>query len=316
MAARRIAIFGASGMIGSEVARALVADGHEVTALRHSRPVPEGCRIVEGSVSDFDAVQRTLGDSDIVCQLATTKNDRDTFIDVAVRGTFHILDAIVKRGGCEQLILAGADASVGIWYYRHMGPLTEDAPLRAYPGYYPLSKVLEETLVTQYDFQHGIPYTILRMGFVRYPMDVLKFFLAGQVKGRTWKNMFRGAMSPELQKRADGEGQGFALVGIDQSSGLPIRRTFVSYRDVVQAWRLALGNPLATRQVFNCVHPSCDMAAVGRLLSERLGVPAERVPLDAHSYDMDTTKLRTVLGWRPQDDTFSMLESAIAELGG
>lgn len=314
MAARKIAMFGASGMIGTEVAKAFLADGHHVRALQHSRPVPEGCEAVEGSVSDFETVQKVIGDSDIICQLATTKNDRDSFMDVSVRGTFNMLDAIVKRGGCEQFILAGADASVGIWFYRHMGSLTEDAPLRAYPGYYPLSKVLEEVLTTQYDCQHGIPYTIFRMGFVRWPMDVLKFFLAGNVAGQQWKNMFRGAMPPDLQKRADGEGEGFALVGIDQSSGQPIRRTFISYRDVVQAWRLALGNPQATRQVFNCVHPSCDMAIVGRFLSERLGIPAEKVPLDAHSYDMDTTKLRTTLGWLPQDDTFSMLEDALAEL--
>lgn len=313
--AKKIAVFGASGMIGTEVTKAFLADGHHVTALQHSRPAPEGCEVVAGSVSDFETVEKVIGDCDIICQLATTKSDRDSFLDVSVRGTFNMLDAIVKRGGCEQFILAGADASVGIWFYRHMAPLTEDSPLRAYPGYYPLSKVLEEVLTTQIDYQHGIPYTILRMGFVRWPMDVLKFFLAGNVAGQQWKNMFRGAMPPDLQKRADGAGEGFALVGVDQSSGQPIRRNFISYRDVVQAWRLALGNPLATRQVFNCVHPSCDMAAVGAFLSERLGISAERVPLDAHSYEMDTTKIRTTLGWQPEDDAFGMLESAIAELG-
>ena len=49
-------------------------------------------------------------------------------------------------------------------------------------------------------------------------------------------------------------------------------------------------------------------------LARRLGISAERVPLDAHSFDVDTTKIRTVLGWQPKDDVFSMLDAAIAGL--
>jgi nucleoside-diphosphate-sugar epimerase len=308
-------MFGASGMIGCEVARAFVETGHQVTALQHSSPVPDGCTVVEGSVSDYDTVERVVGDADIICQLATTKNDRDSFLDVSVRGTFNMLDAIAKRGGCEQFILAGADAAVGIWFYRHLGPLTEQSPLRAYPGYYPLSKVLEETLVYQYDCQYGLPYTILRMGWVRWPMDLLKLFLCGNVAGQTWKNMFRGAMSPELKQRAEGEGDGFVMVGVDQASGMPIRRNAVSYRDVVQAWQLAMGNPVATRQVFDVVHPSFDFAIIGQWLADKLGVSTEQVPLDAHSYEMDTTKIRTMLGWQPADDAYSMIGEAVGELG-
>ena len=314
MAAKRIAVFGAAGHIGSRVTAALIEAGHKVTALQHSRPVPDGCTVVEGSTSSFQDVARCVGENDIVLQLATTKGDRDTFMDVAVRGTYHILDAIMQRGGCEQFVLAGGDCSVGIWYYRHLAPITEDAPLRAYPGYYALSKVLEETLTQQYHFQCGIPYTILRMGWVREPSDIPKIFLAGTVAGRLWKNMFRGEFPPELKARAEGDGEGFVLVACDQEGGIPIRRTTVSFDDVVAAWRLAVGNPLARNEVFNVVHPAWDFAVVGEYIGRRLGLPTERVMLDAHSWDMSTTKIRTVLGWQPTDDVFSMLDTALAEL--
>jgi UDP-glucose 4-epimerase len=312
--AKRMAVFGAAGGIGSAVTKALVERGDRVTALQHARPVPAGCQAVEGSVSDYEAVKRTVGESEIVLQLATTKEDRTGFLDVAVRGTFHILDAIKERGGCEQFVLAGGDCSVGIWYYRQPRPITEDAPLRAYPGYYALSKVLEEVLAEQYRVQYGMPVTVLRMGFVHRPATLLKFLLAGKVAGQVWKNMFRNLMPPDLRARAEGEGQGFAMVAVDQQGGMPIRRTTVSFDDVTQAWLLAVGHPLAANQVFNVVHPSWSYAEVGAFLSERLGVPAERVPLDAHSWEMDTTKIRTLLGWKPKDDVFSMLDQAIADL--
>ena len=314
MMTKAISVFGASGAIGREVTAALLERGHRVTALQHRRPVPPGCSIVEGSVGDLDAVQRTVAESEIVLQFATTKEDRDHFLDVAVRGTFHILDAIRQRGGCEQFVLAGGDCSLGIWYYRQPDRLTEQSPLRAYPGYYALSKVLEETLAQQYHIQCDLPVTVLRMGWVHRPATLLKLFLAGNVAGRCWPNMFRGAMSPALQARTDGEGPGFVMVACDRQAGIPIRRTTVSFDDTVQAWLLAAGNPLARNEVFHVVHPAWDYGQVGTFLAERLGVAAERVPLDAHSWDMDTMKIRTVLGWRPKDDVFHMLESALADL--
>jgi nucleoside-diphosphate-sugar epimerase len=77
---------------------------------------------------------------------------------------------------------------------------------------------------------------------------------------------------------------------------------------------LAVGNPLARNQVFNVVSPAWDYGVVGEWLAGKLGVPAERVPLDAHSWDMDTTKIRTMLGWQPKDDVLTMLERGLAEI--
>lgn len=308
---KRIAIFGSGGAIGREVTSALLAQGHTVTALQHSRPAPQGCRIVEGSVSDPEAVRRTIGENEIILQLATTKEDRAHFLDVAVRGTFNILDAIKERGGCEQFVLAGGDCSLGIWYYPQPETLTESSPLRAYPGYYALSKVLEETLAQQYRVQYNLPITILRMGWVHRPDSLLTLFLAGNVRGRLWKHMFTSAMPAPLKKRADGNGDGFAVIITSRETGKSIRRTTVSFRDVVQAWTLAIGNPSARNELFNIVHPAWDYAEAAGFVSKRLDIPVERVPLDAHSWEMDTSKIRNVLGWRPADNVFTMLDQAL-----
>ena len=311
---KTIAAFGASGKIGREVVTALLERGCRVTALQNKTPVPEGCHVIEGSIADVEAVRRTLGDHEIVLQFASAKGNRDRFLDVSVGGTFNVLDAVTQRGGCDQVVLSGGDCALGIWFYRLPEPLTEEAPLRAYPGYYPLSKVMEETLAKQFRIQSGVPVTVLRMGWVHRPDSLLKLFPAGNVAGRCWKHMFHGDMPAELQARAVGEGPGFIFVAEDAQAGTSIRRTTVSYRDVVQAWLAAIDNPLAINEVFNVVHPAWDYAEVGRFLSERLDVPAIRIPLDAHSWDMDTTKIRTRLGWTPEDDVFSMLDRALSRL--
>jgi len=314
MGRKSITVFGASGAIGHEVTSALVDDGHTVTALQHRRSVPDGCRVVQGTISDFETVRQALGKSEIVLQFATSKEDREHFLDVAVRGTFNILDAIRQRGGCEQFVLAGGDCAQGIWFYPQPAPISERSPLRAYPGYYALSKVLEETLAEQYHIQYGLPVTVLRMGWVHRPDSLLKLFLAGNIRGQIHRHMFVSSMPEPMRKRADGDGPGFIVAAVNRASGEPIRRTTVSFRDVVQAWLLAIANPLARNEVFNVVHPAWDYAEVAAYISKRLNTSIERLPLDAYGWEMDTSKIRSVLGWRPSDTVFTMLDEALARL--
>ena len=96
----------------------------------------------------------------IVVQLATTKEDADTFFDVSVRGTFNILEAC-RRESVKQFILFGGDAAQGIWFYPQPIPIDENHPLTAYPGYYAFSKVMEETMAERAR-QLGSEFTMKR----------------------------------------------------------------------------------------------------------------------------------------------------------
>ena len=58
--------------------------------------------------------------------------------------------------GCL-LGLASGDAVNGIYFNPQPVPIREDMPMVAYPGYYPLSKVLEEAMFQQYYYQAGVP---------------------------------------------------------------------------------------------------------------------------------------------------------------
>jgi putative NADH-flavin reductase len=63
----KIAIYGASGMIGRRVAAEAVARGHDVTGItRSGGELPAGVRPVTGNADDAELAKRTAAESDVV----------------------------------------------------------------------------------------------------------------------------------------------------------------------------------------------------------------------------------------------------------
>jgi nucleoside-diphosphate-sugar epimerase len=173
---KTVAIFGAGGKLGQRALALLAQRGWPVRALVHRTPVTgPGVTSIPGSITDPGAVEETVRGADLVVQLATTKEDADTFFDVSVKGTFHVLEACRKQG-VEQFLLLGGDAAYGIWFYPQPIPIDENHPLTAYPGYYAFSKVMEETMAQQYAVQYGVPVTVLRSSWVFEGGDLLRHF--------------------------------------------------------------------------------------------------------------------------------------------
>ncbi len=305
-----IAVFGASGKLGCHALRVLKRRGCAVRALVHRTPVAEAV-CVQGDIADARAVEEVVRGSDIVVQLATAKEDAATFFDVSVRGTFNILEAC-RRHGVKQFILFGGDAAVGIWFYPQPVPIDEDHPRTAYPGYYAFSKVMEEAMAEQYGIQYGVPVTVLRSSWVFEQDDLLNHF-------SLLKNV-----NPAEPGHGFGEvtGDVLALVRAGQeripvltdAHGTPLRRHIVHVDDVMQAFDRALGNPAALGQTFNIAGPSAfDYRVAATHLSAKLGVPAVelRCP-NYHSFEINITRARTVLGYAPENDFFRMADRAIA----
>lgn len=309
---KTVAIFGASGKIGRR-ALALIADrGWRARALVH-RTAVEGPGIVSvrGSIADPAAVEETVRGSDLVVQLATTKEDAETFFEVSVKGTFHVLEACRKLG-TEQFLLLGGDAAYGIWFRPQPIPIDENHPLEAYPGYYAFSKVIEETIARQYAVQYGVPTTVLRSSWVFEGDDLLRHFsLLRNVDPAEPGHGF-GEITDEILALVEA-GEERIPVLID-SQGVPLRRHIVHIDDVMQAFGLMLGNPSAKGQAFNIASPApFDYRVAADYLSGRLGVPTVdiRCP-DYHPFEINVTRARNVLGYAPENDFFRMADRAIA----
>ena len=306
-----VAIFGASGKLGRHALEVLVRQRCQVRALVHRTPLEvEGVASISGSITDAVAVEETVRGADIVVQLATTKEDADTFFDVSVKGTFHILEAC-RRHGVKQFILFGGDAALGIWFYPQPIPLDENHPLTAYPGYYAFSKVMEETMAAQYSVQYGLPVTVLRSSWVFEGDDLLNHFsLLRNVNPAEPGHGFGEITEEILALVRAGEER---IPVLTNARGVPLRRHIVHVDDVMQAFSRMLGNSSALGQTFNIAGPSAfDYRVAAEYFNEKLGIPTLelRCP-DYHSFEINVTRARTLLGYAPVNDFFRMADRAI-----
>lgn len=104
---QHVLVTGASGLLGSSVARRLVEAGHPVTTLQRRPSGVDGARDIQGSVTDADAVARALAaDADLppvtaVIHMAakvSMAGDPAQFDHVNVEGTRDLLAAAQAAG--------------------------------------------------------------------------------------------------------------------------------------------------------------------------------------------------------------------------
>ncbi|TDW91403.1 NAD(P)-dependent oxidoreductase [Kribbella sp. VKM Ac-2566] len=110
----KIAVFGASGMVGSRVAAEAVGRGHEVAGVtRSGGELPDGVRAVQGSANDAAVVKELAVDSDVLVAAigpSRTGGDHQEYLDAvdnliaAVRGTATRLLVV---GGAGSLVVNG-----------------------------------------------------------------------------------------------------------------------------------------------------------------------------------------------------------------
>lgn len=139
----KIFLTGASGFVGSHLARLLVAQGHDVTAL-HLPGAPLDAiadiaprmRIIEGDLKSFDCVapQVSRAVPDVCIHLAWYVEpgkylDSIENIDMAA-ATLRLADTL-SRAGCKRFVGVGTsfeyDLSIGA---THAAPLQESAPIK------------------------------------------------------------------------------------------------------------------------------------------------------------------------------------------
>jgi len=304
-----VAIFGASGKLGQHVLRVLGRRGCKVRALVHRQPVA-GAVSVQGDIADARVVDEVVRGSQIAVQLATAKEEPSTFFDVSVRGTFNILESC-RCHGLQQFILFGGDAALGIWFYPQPIPLDENHPRRAYPGFYAFSKVMEEVMAEQYRIQYGVPVTVLRSSWVFEHDDLLNHFsLLRNVNPAELGHGFGEVTDDVLALVRAGKERIPILTDVH---GAPLCRHIVHADDLMQAFDRALGNPSAIGRTFNIAGPSpFDYGVAATYLSGKLGVPTVdlRCP-KYHSFGINITCARTVLGYAPENDFFRMADRAI-----
>ena len=299
----QILVTGATGKVGQALLAAL-ADrwpGARVRALLHNRDLPArpGLETLKGSLADRSVAEAAVQGCTHVVHLATCKETPDDVMDVTVKGLFWLLEAWRANPVAQRFVLIGGDAAVGHFFYDHGGPVTEATPHRAYPGCYALSKVLEETMLTQFGIQYGIDWCCLRAPWIMEKDDFRCSLSFGDDRfgGPDWAELAGPAVAAEARRTG-------AIPLLQDGAGTAIRRNFVHVSDLVSAICAALTAPAARQRLYNiAMDEPVDYGEVARILAETQGLPAVPIRSAYHSTWLSNHRARAELGWRPLYDT-------------
>lgn len=308
-----IFVTGGGGKVGSALIPQLVSAGYKVRALRFEEEIPcsDRIEIIDGDLRDKTLAQRALEDMDAVIHLANCKENRDLFLETNIAGTFYLLDEAKNCGHIEQFIQAGSDARAGIYYNPRPFPIDETFPHAAYPGYYPLSKVLEETLCEQMRYQYGIPITVLRFSWVHGQDDILAHATLKDPGFGVpiWKEY---ASTSQHKYFIDNDLD--AACEMDHMDGTPGMRHIVGINDVVQGIMLSIGNKAAIGKAFALAAPSpFTYDVLAKYISEKLDIPILNFKIpEFHDFQHDISLARSGLGYKPTQDIFKIVDDAIA----
>jgi len=110
----KIAVYGATGMIGSRVVAEALSRGHEVTGItRSGGGLPEGVRAVQGNAGDAELAKGIAADADVVVSAigpSRTGGDRREFL--------ADLRTLAETLGSARLIVVGGAGSLIVGDHR------------------------------------------------------------------------------------------------------------------------------------------------------------------------------------------------------
>jgi len=175
----RIIVTGGAGFIGSHLADAYCAAGHEVVVVDNlwahgggrRENVPAGASFVHVDIGD-EGLERVFREfapevvSHHAAQHSVAISTRDPRYDAAVNvlGLINVLDNSVKTG-VRKVIFASSGATFG---EPARLPITEATPQKP-ESPYAITKMIGEHYLRFYKAQHGLDFTALRYGNVYGP---------------------------------------------------------------------------------------------------------------------------------------------------
>ncbi len=307
----KILLTGGAGFIGSHVADAYLAAGHDVVIADNllsgnADHVPGGARLqrIDIAEPEFDLLMERER-PDVVnhhaAQMSVSVSARDPVLDARINcvGLLNVLQSCVRRGVGRFVMISSGGAIYGDVCRR---PTPEDVtpqPLSPYA----IHKLAGERYLEFYRREYGLSSITLRYGNVYGPRQdphgeagVVAIFVGKLLRGER----------PTI----------FAYP--EQSAGMS--RDYVYVEDVVRAnlraiesdavgaFNIAGGVPVRTGELFDAVQAAC-----GTNLTAVAG-PAR--PSEIKENWLDVSRAERVLGWRPEVSLADGLARTVAYFRG
>ena len=321
VAPERAFVTGATGFIGSAVARALLKDGHSVVALVEpgvNRAALDGLDVeaVEGDLRDPVAVRRAMSGARSVYHVAALyrffSREPKEFYEVNVEGTRAVMTA-ARDEGVEKVVYTSTVGTLGL---DHDRPATEsDYPdITHLFGSYKRSKYVAEHEALRAAAE-GLPLSMILPTYPLGPGDraptpsgkLIIEFLNGRVPGfvDTVLNVVHVddvAAAHLLARERGGQGRSYIAGGENYS----LERLLTELAELT-------GRKAPTLRV----HRSVSLAAAyaselieGRLLRRTPHVPLEGARMSTTKMAFDDSRARAELGYSPRPAREAIAESA------
>jgi len=310
---KKVLVTGGLGFIGSNLVRALVAGGADVTVvdslipeyggnLRNLAGLERRVRINVSDVRDRHSLPVFVKGQHYLFNLAGQTSHMDSMTDpftdleINARAQLSILEACRLHNPGIRVVFASTRQLYGKPDYL---PVDEAHPLRPV-DVNGINKLAGEGYHLLYDQVHGIRSTVLRLTNTIGP----------RMRVKDARQTFVGVWIQRLVS-----GQPFEVWGGDQL------RDFTYVDDAVNAFLLAALSPAAHGKVFNVGGTTpVSLKVLADVLVQANGggsyvlrnFPEERKKIDIGDFYADFTLLRQSLGWRPRVTLHSALAKTLA----
>ncbi|MCV7066771.1 NAD-dependent epimerase/dehydratase family protein [Mycolicibacterium farcinogenes] len=321
MATKKLVI-GASGFLGSHVARRLVERGEDVRVLIRSTSSTRGIddldvERVHGDIFDADSVRAAMDDCDVVYYCVVDArawlHDPAPLWHTNIEGLQQVLDVAVEAG-LRKFVFTSSIATIGV---AESGCATEELPHNWLDvgGDYVHTRVLAEQMVLRYAREHGLPAVAMCVSNTYGPGDWLPTphggLVAAAVRGKLLFYV-KGAAA-ETVGIADAA-EALVLAGERGRVGerYIVSERFMTSQEIYQTACAAVGVDPPRHGV-----PIRVLAAAGavvdpvaRLVKKENQLSPLTVRLMHVMSPMDHGKAVRELGWQPRPTTESIAEGA------
>lgn len=181
---KKVLITGFEGFLGSNLTKALISSGAEISGLdirvkRKETVLTEAdyrkITVIKGSVANYKLVERIIKRNKIkvVFHLAAEAivgrchNDPLRTFSANIKGTWNVLEACRNSKTIQSIVIASSDKAYGA--HKKL-PYTEDAHLAgSHP--YDVSKSCADLIACAYAHTYGLPVVVTRCGNIYGPGD-------------------------------------------------------------------------------------------------------------------------------------------------
>ncbi len=297
----KLLVIGGGGFQGSHLVEHWLKRGHDVTVLntwseqtdQNISSFAKHIRLVWGSITDREIVEKTTRGHEVVVHLAARVNVDESIgapgsvVEVNVLGTQNVLAAAVKYGA--RVIHA---SSCEVYGSAKPVPVTENSALLPHSPY-AASKAGADRLCFAYHKTYGLDVSILR------PCNIY---------GERQKETSGGAVIAIFVRRAL-EGKPLTVFGTGQQ-----RREYMHVSDLVVAYDLVLNRSDLAGETLNCgTGEAISIRDLAEFIGPRMGVSVEYGPArpgEVPEFLSDSSKIRA-LGFTPSMKFWDGLERYI-----